>query len=184
MKNTNRTIAILTLIVLGVATRFLPHPPNFTAVGAAALLGGALFKNGFKALLIPFATIFISDLCLNNLIYAGTEGFTWFTEGALFLYGAYLLISLLGRLMAKNQNLLNVGLTSVVAALVFFLVSNIGSWLVLPIYAKNLSGLMQAYVAGLPFLGAQVASMVVYSLALFTIAKLWIKQPSLTTEHA
>ena len=66
----NRNIALVLLIVLAISTRLIPHYPNFTAVGAAAIFGGAMFKNSFKAFLIPIAALFLSDIILNNIVYS------------------------------------------------------------------------------------------------------------------
>ena len=44
MLNKNNLI-ITGFIILGVLTRVIPHPPNFTAIGAVALFGGAFFSD-------------------------------------------------------------------------------------------------------------------------------------------
>jgi hypothetical protein len=36
-------LPIFAILALGIATRFIPHYPNFTAVGAVAILGGSWF---------------------------------------------------------------------------------------------------------------------------------------------
>ena len=36
-------LPIFAVLALGIATRFIPHYPNFTAVGAVAILGGSWF---------------------------------------------------------------------------------------------------------------------------------------------
>ena len=43
--------------------------PNFTPIGAMALFGGAYLNNKYHAFLIPIASLWISDLVLNNFIY-------------------------------------------------------------------------------------------------------------------
>src|SRR4051794_28113537 len=57
------------LIGLGVATRwmsdvFKPAFSNFTATGAAALFAGYYFRNLLPAVLVPLATIAISNFAL------------------------------------------------------------------------------------------------------------------------
>ena len=54
-------LIIAALIVLGVASRLLPHPPNFAPITALALFGGALLP-GRAGLWLPLAAMAISDL--------------------------------------------------------------------------------------------------------------------------
>ena len=43
----------LGLILLAVATRLLPHPPNFAPITGIALFAAARFQSKFLAVLIP-----------------------------------------------------------------------------------------------------------------------------------
>ena len=62
---------IATIMIFAVAmSRMLPHPPNFTPVGAMALFGAAYFSRKYLAFLIPLLAMWMSDLLLNNLVYA------------------------------------------------------------------------------------------------------------------
>ena len=64
-------IGILGLLVFSVAlSRLLPHPPNFTPVGAMGLFGAAYFSRKYLAFLVPFVAMWVSDLILNNAVYA------------------------------------------------------------------------------------------------------------------
>lgn len=166
----NRNIVLVLLIVLAISTRLVSHYPNFTAMGAAALFGGAMFKNNFKAFLIPIAALFLSDIILNNVIYSAyktSPGFQWFTEGFAFMYVGFALTVLIGRLNIKGFKLLPIIGSVGLSAIVFFLISNIGSWLALPIYSKTFGGLLMAYEAGIPFLWNGLASTALYSFVLF-----------------
>ena len=91
MKITNRFGVLTLLVLLAAATRLMPHPPNFTAMGALALFGGAYFLNRLTAFVLPLATLFVSDLVLNNVVYAAfNDGkFVWFYEGAAWIYGSF-----------------------------------------------------------------------------------------------
>ena len=48
-----RTLLLAGLVLLVAMTRLLPHPPNFTPLGALALFGGAQFKSRWAAFLVP-----------------------------------------------------------------------------------------------------------------------------------
>ncbi len=172
------------LIGLAIATRFLPHPPNFTAVGAAALFGGFIFKKSWKAFLIPVIALFLSDLVLNNLVFAEFySGFVWFTPGFAFIYGAMLIGVVFGRYFTngfKIAPLLGAGIGS---AVLFYLITNFGAWLGNPLYAQDFGGLMFSYEMGLPFLANQVLGTLCYGGVLFGAAYLVMKPSEKTVEE-
>ncbi len=158
------------LIVLAAMSRFLPHPPNFTPLGAIALFGAAFFRNRAVAFAVPFAALWISDLVLNNLIYAKAfpqfyEGFVWYNS--LAVYAGFLLVVLLGLTTLKSVTALRLGAVSVAASLLFFLVTNFGSWLIDPVYPKNPGGLGAAYLAGIPFFWNTLLGDLFFSAILF-----------------
>ncbi|MDG1966837.1 MAG: hypothetical protein P8I41_01640, partial [Flavobacteriaceae bacterium] len=79
MKKINLTyIGIIALILFASFTRIIPHMPNFTPIGAMALFGGAYLKNKNHAFLIPFLSLWFSDLIINNFIFSYYNDFTWF----------------------------------------------------------------------------------------------------------
>jgi hypothetical protein len=167
----DRLLIVGLLVLLAMATRFIPHWPNFTAVGAVALFSGAMFKSGRWAILIPLAALYLSDLLLNNLILAEYyNGFQWFTPGFYFMYAAFILTALIGKYGVNNRKSSGIALGAVASALLFFIITNFGAWLGNPMYAQNLGGLFTSYAAGLPFLGNQVLGNLFYSAILFGIA--------------
>jgi hypothetical protein len=149
---------IITLMILVAAlSRLLPHPPNFTPIAAMGLFGAAHFSRKYLAFLVPFAALWISSFLLNNLFLAKMypdfygEGIIWFDATAPYVFGAFALIIGLGFLMLRKVKVSNLFMASIAASVVFFLVTNAGSWLGNPMYSKDLSGLMAAYTAGVPF---------------------------------
>src|SRR5574343_115547 len=56
------TITVAVLILIAAATRFMPHPANFTAIGAMALFGTARLQDKRMAFVLPIAAMLISDL--------------------------------------------------------------------------------------------------------------------------
>lgn len=181
MNQQKRIAIVIALIAAGIATRFLPHAPNFTAIGATALFGGALLKNNFRAFLIPALALFLSDLVLNNLVYAEYyEGFQWITPGFAFIYGAFFITVIMGRYFTngfKPLPLIGAGLAS---SIVFYLITNFGAWLGNAMYPQNFVGLMESYVAGLPFLLNQIAGTAVYGAVMFGAAYFAIGQKQTT----
>ncbi len=170
MKGHNVYLAI-SLIFIAVLSRLVPHYPNFTALGAAALFSGALLRgNPLLAFGVPIASYWLSDLILNNLIYrAYYDGFVLFNTSSIFQYLAVVAIVAIGRTMGQPKSTRILG-ASLTAAVVFFLISNFGVWLSSGMYPHTLSGLLLCYEAGLPFLlKGTLPSTILYSYALFTV---------------
>lgn len=143
------------IICVAAVTRIIPHYPNFTAVGAAALFGGAYLRKNY-AILIPIVALFVSDLFLNNLIYANQfpnnyDGFVFFEASSLWGYAAFIAIAWMGSRFIRQGKVLSIIGTSVGASVLFFLVSNFSAWLGSALYAKTIAGLLMAYAAGIPF---------------------------------
>jgi hypothetical protein len=155
MKIKENLWVVLVIICVAIITRIIPHYPNFTALGAAALFGGAYMsrKYGF---LIPIVALFLSDLILNNLLYAkqfphAYDGFVLFVPQTLWTYGALVLIVIMGNRFIREGKLLSIIGTSVGASVVFFLITNFAVWPGSTIYPKSIEGLLMSYGAGIPF---------------------------------
>ena len=144
----------LALLVFGVALRFVPHVPNFTPVGAIALFGGAVL--GWRlAVWLPLGILIVSD------VFIGMYGSIWFT------WAGFLLVTLVGMAL-RNANLPSrILLGALGSSLVFFAVSNFGTWLTSGMYALTLSGLAECYYMALPFLRNSLMADVLYSAVLF-----------------
>jgi hypothetical protein len=163
--NSKKFWFITASIVLVALTRFLPHPPNFTAVGAMALFGGALYQSNILRYGLPLLILFLTDLVLNNVVYAAYyDGFTLFTSGAFYLYGATLGMVALGQVLIKVIKVKNVALASVAGSTLFFLVTNLGVWASGTMYPLTPGGLILCYEAGLPFFLNTLASGLLFSL--------------------
>lgn len=148
--NYPRLTAILGFIILGIFSRFLPHPPNFTALNSIALFG-ACFLGGLNfSLLAVFSVMLFSDLVFG------------IHPTMLFVYFSYAIIAFMGHVCLKKQSLYSSPLYLVISSLIFFVVSNFGSWLTDPFYSKTLAGLSFCYLSALPFLANQIAGDLCY----------------------
>ncbi|HUR30319.1 MAG TPA: DUF6580 family putative transport protein [Saprospiraceae bacterium] len=174
MKQT-KTI-ILSLLIVGIGTRLIPHYPNFTAVGAISLLGAAFASRRSIAIIIPFLIMLFSDMILNNLVYARLypedyKHFIFLYRGALWSYAAFGLVVIYGHTLFRNGiDLSKVLFGSLGASLIFFILSNFGVWASTGAYPVNFGGLMSCYIAGLPFMLNQVLGDLFFSLILFGVA--------------
>lgn len=156
------------LVLLAAFSRILPHPPNFSPIGGIALFGAARFSRRLVAVVVPFASLWLSDLVINNVMYASYfDHFVWFYQGFYWTYGAFFLIVLLGRITLKKTSPSSLLISSVLASVIFFLVSNFGVWASSTIYPKNLSGILACYSAGIPFFQHTLAGDLTYTVALF-----------------
>lgn len=161
--------AITLLIVLAIASRLVPHPANFAPMLSVGLFGGALFMNKKWAYIIPLAAIWLSDLVIMNVVYGQYyEHFVWFYEGWYWQYGLYLLMPLLsGWVFKKDITLGKITGISAASAVLFFIVSNFGTWVGGLLYPMTMDGLMTCYVMALPYFKGTLMSNLFYSGVLF-----------------
>jgi hypothetical protein len=177
MKKINLRFATIVLMILAaVFSRLIPHPPNFAPIGAIALFGGAYFVNRFVAFFIPLVAIWLSDLVINNTIYANYyNGFTWFHKGFYWTYGAIVLTVIIGFFISKKIKTSTVFLSATAASVLFFLISNFSCWPGNPLYTQNFNGLLNCYAAGIPFFKGTLMGNLFYSTLLFGVFE-WSQQ--------
>jgi hypothetical protein len=162
-----RFTVITSLILLAAASRLLPIH-NFSPLGAIALFGAAHFAKKWQAIAIPLLATWLSDLFINNVIYARFyPTFTWFYEGFYWQYASYILIAVLAFFILKKVNVKNVLIGALSATVIFFVVSNFGVWASGTAYPRNLTGLMACYTAAIPFANGTLYSDLLYSAILF-----------------
>ncbi len=137
---TNAERLALGLIVIGVLSRLIPHPPNVTAVVGVSLLGAYAIRSPWVAALIPVAVMALADIVLG-----------WHSS-ALFTYAGMLAGALIGRGLLQRLSVIRLGGAAFLASLAFFLISNFGVYLG-GYYGFGLDGLVACYVAAIPFWG-------------------------------
>lgn len=168
-KKINLRLSVLAaLILLAAFSRVIPHMPNFSPLGAIGLFGAAHFSKKWQAFLIPIAATWLSDLFINNVIYAQYyRTFTWFYEGFYWQYGSYLLITLAGLLIFRKVNAQRVITGALTSTAIFFLITNFACFPGNPTYPQNFGGLLTCYAAGIPFLKGTLLGDLFYSGVLF-----------------
>jgi len=129
----NKKNFIITVIMLAaVLTRLVPHLPNFTPITAIALFGGLYISNRLLAYALPLFIMAVSD------------AFLGFYSITIFVYAAFMIVTLIGT-KRKKPSILTIFLGS----LSFFIVTNFGVWLLG--YPKTWTGLVECYTLALPF---------------------------------
>ena len=133
------------LIVLS-ASRFIPHPPNFTSLLALSFYVPALLGLRYlPALLISFA---ITDMVI------GYHTGTFFTWGSVFLIG------LMANSFSKTLTSRLSG--ALIGAVIFFTITNFGVW-ASGMYGYTMTGLISCYTLAIPFFAYSVISTMVFS---------------------
>lgn len=166
MKKTDIIILAVVLIAL-VVVRSVFNIPNFNPLGAVALMGGMLAAKKLWAWVLPFAALFAGDIImsLSSPMYAEYI----FSANFFFVYASFAAIIGVGIFFRKNPTLTKVLGGSLLAAVLFFLVTNAGSWILMPEYSKDLAGLMTSYEMALPFFRATLVSQIVFSFGIFVV---------------
>ncbi|MEM9586519.1 MAG: DUF6580 family putative transport protein [Planctomycetota bacterium] len=147
------------LVVLAIAARWLPHPPNFTPVAAVGLAGGAWLASRWASALLVVTIMLVSDVVIG------------FHPLAALVYGCLVINVLLGhqlRRLADSSVLARIGgvaAASVVGSVLFFVATNLGHWAVY--YEPTWAGLMRCYTVAVPFFQYTVAGDLFYSALLF-----------------
>lgn len=140
--------------MIGVLSRLLPHPANFTAVPALALFSGAHIGLR-KAVIVTVATMVISDIML------GFHSVMWAT------YGSMAFTAVLGYL-ARNRSFKVLAAVTLFSSLQFFIITNFAVWLAPnTLYPKTLLGLLQSYIMALPFFRNSLLGDVLYTTVFF-----------------
>ncbi len=161
-------IVALLLVLIGVSLRFLPHPPNFAPILAIALFGGVYFSRKI-AFVLPILAIAISD------IFIGYYGIVLMIA----VYGTFLLSVILGFWLKKHKKWYTVLGSTILSAVLFFLVTNFAVWAFTPWYAKTLSGIIQCYLLAIPFFRNTILGNLFYVTVFFgayEIVKVWIEK--------
>jgi len=147
------------LISIGIflslaASRFVPHPPNFTSLIALSFYVPVLLGVRFlPALLISFA---ITDLIIGY--HTGTH-WTW---------GSALIIGLMSQYFDKNFSWRLSG--ALLGAVIFFVVTNFGVWTT-GMYGYTINGFISCYILAVPFFSYTLLSTIIFSLVIEIILK-------------
>lgn len=140
-QGTNLTIIAVLLILLGVAARFLPHPPNFAPIAAIALFGGLYLNNKKLAFALPIGAMLVSDLFIGF--------YSWKMMAAVYL--SFLAMVGIGLLVRKNKKFSTILGGTLLGSVLFFVVTNAAVWAFGTMYPHTIEGLMSSYAMGIPF---------------------------------
>ena len=136
----------LGIFVALAASRFVPHPPNFTSLLALSFYIPAILGVRFLPMLI--ISFIITDLIIG------------FHSVTLFTWGIILLIGLMSKFFIANTKTRISGV--LIGASLFFVITNFGVWS-MGSYGYTLEGLIACYTLAIPFFGNTIAGTIIFS---------------------
>jgi hypothetical protein len=146
------------LILFAAVLRVMPHPANFAAVAATGLFAG-VYLNKKQAILLPIATMLLSDVVL---------GFdSW--QSRLVVYGSLALAGLIGMWVKNHKNIFSVASGSLLGSTLFYLLTNLVWLYPAAMYPHTLSGQLLSYVNALPFFRNTLLGDLFYTAVFFGI---------------
>jgi hypothetical protein len=158
------------LIGFDVAARLLPHAPGVWPFAASALFAGRMLRIPALAVVVPLAAVLLSNVAL-----AGDD---W--RITLVVCAAITLPAFAGMLVRRWQGALPVIAAMLSCSLIFFVTTNFAVWAFGSLYPHTWQGLVQCYVAALPFLDKTVLGDLFWSAVLFGGAWLVQRTPMLS----
>jgi len=136
----------LGIFIALAASRFIPHPPNFTSLLALSFYVPAIL-----------GTKYLPALIISFLL---TDFFIGFHSVSLFTWGSVFLIGLLSKFFLSNIYTRLSG--ALLGALIFYIITNFGVWSK-GSYGYNLEGLLECYIIAIPFFGHTLISTLIFS---------------------
>lgn len=143
-----KNLSIFFCIFLALAaSRFIPHPPNYTNLIALSFYVPAFL--GIKFIPLVVLSFFITDL------YFG------FHSSLLFTWGSVILIGCIPLFFKNSFSSRLLGALS--GAILFYIVTNFGVW-ASGSYGYTVEGLVNSYILAIPFFWPMLVSTIAYSL--------------------
>ena len=136
------------------ASRFIPHPPNFTRLIALSFYVPAML--GIRFIPVVMISFVLTDFVI------GLHSTTFFT------WGSVLVIGFLSNYFSKSTLKRISG--ALLGAVLFYIISNFGVW-INGSYGYSFEGLITCYTLAIPFFGYTLISTLVFSMIIEAIYK-------------
>ncbi len=149
MNKTKALLLFAVLVLVGIFSRWIPHPPNFTALLAVAIYAGFVLPP-LAALATPVLAAVLGDLWL------GTH------EGMWVVYLSLIALVFVGRVLTvpgkSPRRWLSWGLAGLSGSVVFYVTTNLFVWWSSGMYPHTADGLISCFVLAIPFFHNSVLS--------------------------
>ncbi|MEM8735187.1 MAG: DUF6580 family putative transport protein [Planctomycetota bacterium] len=161
------------LFVLAIVLRLVPHGYNVAAVGALGMFVGCYWSLGL-GILISIAAMSVSDLVGHWMGVPSMGAYSVWLMAT--VYAATGVSAVVGKLISTVRNQipgslwLGVPAGAVLSGAAFFLITNFACWFDPMLgYPRTMEGLMNCYVAAIPFAKGTFIGNLVYSCLFFGI---------------
>ena len=144
-------IAFGVIIALS-ASRFIPHPPNFTSLLALSFYIPVVF--GIKFIPIVVLALLFTDFVIG------------FHSTMFFTLGSVIVIGMISKYF--NRSILIRIFGALTGAVIFYSLTNFGVWLN-GSYGYTLEGLISCYILALPFFGHSLISTLIFSVIIESV---------------
>ena len=157
------------------------YPWSFSPMLPVCLFGAAFVGTRSIALLGPMVAWLAGDIAVGLVLgnwgaaFYASQPFTYLAIAVCVAAG----FCLRGRVSAAS--VIGLGLTT---PILFFLISNFGSWLVYDTYPKSMAGLLECYAMGLPFFRYALLSQIIFLPILFSPLAVRRPAPAMRSEIA
>tara|TARA_Y100000590_G_scaffold129476_1_gene148019 strand:+ start:1182 stop:1667 length:486 start_codon:yes stop_codon:yes gene_type:complete len=153
----NNLKLFLGILICLSASRFIPHPPNFTNLIALGFYVPAIFGLRY----IPLVVI----------VFAITDLFFGFHQLTIFTWGSVIIVGLISKYL--NQTFLKRFCGVLTGCFLFYVITNFGVWLI-GNQVLIFETLIITYIKGIPFFGYTLISTIIYSLIIEAIYKTYL----------
>jgi hypothetical protein len=163
-RNQVNIILAIVLIAAAASMRIVNremHLYNLAPIGAVGLFAGSVIMDKRFAYLMPLLSLFIADVFFQ--LFTSVPGFYGIEQ--VLVYAAMAIVTLLGSQMGNVNGLKVVGY-SLIGSLIFFVLSNFGSYLH-GWYGYGFDGLVTTYTVAIPFFKNTLVSELIGSCVLF-----------------
>lgn len=143
------------LVLLAAAMRILPHPWNFTPIGAMALFSGSVFRDKWQKFIFPLIALFLGDVVVG------------FHKLMFVVYLSFMVSVVIGMIVGEKRRLARLAGATLLGAIQFFVITNFAIWTTFTTYPKTSAGLIACYVAAVPFFWNTLAGDALYAALLF-----------------
>lgn len=184
-----RPVTLAMLVVIAVGFRLMPYllhtlgvpidpentvyPWNFSPILPLCIFGAACFAKRTVAYLAPIAIYLAGDLGIWAI--SGRADWAFYADQPI-TYLAVILVVSCGFIARSQRSWGRIAVAGLGSAVVFFVVSNFGTWALGATYPKTWAGLVECYVMAIPFFRNTVISMGVFLPLLFS--RLALRSPA------
>lgn len=162
---------VFSYFVLLAASKFMPHSFNFSPVVAIAIFGGFLFGRNGNFIWITLILTYVSDFIFNNFIhpeyFINREGLVFFDSYMTGVYLSLITIIILSSSVLKRFKYKKLAVLSLGSSFIFYLITNFVFLYDSSLYTHDFAGMIDSYIAAIPFFRAGIAGDVFYSFVFF-----------------